>query len=309
MKKKTWILLIIMFAIIAFIGVNQNEVFANQNVEMEEQKNYCIATLEKNFEEDKIIVILTKKATYEFRDYEPRDFAEIDCVEVKELTKFTAERIKKELEIQHSMIKMKEIIEKETLIDIDNYHRILVITLKEKNKVKVLEAIRLLENRSDILIAEPNYIYESNSVTTEQNSSSYDYEDFINGWGVDNIQAEKVWDFTTGDSSVLVGVIDSGIDINHDFLRDKVDENIHKDYISPSIFNSNTALIDNNGHGTQVAGVIASVAKDVTLVSIKAMQGGTLEGIGSVVDLAQNYNISILMSCTIMLGIGHIAPY
>lgn len=69
-------------------------------------------------------------------------------------------------------------------------------------------------------------------------------------WGVDRIDAEKSWGTTTG-TGIKVGIIDTGIDYNHPDLAGAYAGG--KDYV-----NGDADPLDDNGHGTHVAGTIAA---------------------------------------------------
>ncbi len=77
-------------------------------------------------------------------------------------------------------------------------------------------------------------------------------------WGVDKIDAEKVWttvnnyptDPSTG-NGVKVAVIDTGIDYKHEDLA----ANYYGGY---DFYNRDTDPMDDHGHGTHVAGILAA---------------------------------------------------
>ena len=65
-----------------------------------------------------------------------------------------------------------------------------------------------------------------------------------------SIKVEEAWKKTTGDSSIIVAIIDDGFDLNHVELRD----NVVKPY---NILNQNNLVYadENLTHGTHVAGL------------------------------------------------------
>lgn len=79
-------------------------------------------------------------------------------------------------------------------------------------------------------------------------------------WGVDRIDAEIVHPYNKG-TGVKIAVIDSGIDYNH---RD-LDDNYKGGY---DFVNHDSDPMDDNGHGTHVAGIIAAEANGIGIVGV-----------------------------------------
>lgn len=91
-------------------------------------------------------------------------------------------------------------------------------------------------------------------------------------WGINRIDAEKVWATTTADT-VKVGIVDTGIDITHPDLK----ANIKGGFNAISTRKSYT---DDNGHGSHVAGIVGALNNTVGAV-----------GVGPNIDL---YSIKVL---------------
>jgi thermitase len=72
-------------------------------------------------------------------------------------------------------------------------------------------------------------------------------------WGPQKIEADWAWNTTMGNNSVLVAVVDTGIDYNHPDLA--------ANYVSIGFnwVNNSTDPKDDFGHGTHCAGIIAAV--------------------------------------------------
>lgn len=99
-------------------------------------------------------------------------------------------------------------------------------------------------------------------------------------------------------TGVMVGVIDSGIDVDHEEFSGA----IHAD--SYNVASSNTDLNDELGHGTNVAGVIGArenykgfvgVAPNVSLMVLKTDRGGTIfeSSIARAFRYADEHNVPI----------------
>lgn len=79
-------------------------------------------------------------------------------------------------------------------------------------------------------------------------------------WGVDRIDADLAWSVTQG-AGIKVGVIDTGIDVDHPDLQ----ANIHGGY---NTITHTTNYDDDNGHGTFCSGIIAAVNNRVGVVGV-----------------------------------------
>ncbi|MBZ9637407.1 S8 family peptidase [Clostridium sp. FP1] len=97
-------------------------------------------------------------------------------------------------------------------------------------------------------------------------------------WGLRLINIEDTWENITQEelSKVKVAIVDSGIDSEHEDLRNMV----HKGY---NFIDNTTNTQDNFGHGTRIAGIIgaernngigiAGVASGVKLIPLKVIDG------------------------------------
>jgi subtilisin family serine protease len=81
-----------------------------------------------------------------------------------------------------------------------------------------LAAISALRARADVAYAEPNFIRYPDLIPNDTHYSQL--------WGLKaaggGINAETAWNTTTGSGNVVVGVVDSGIDIQHRDLKDNI---------------------------------------------------------------------------------------
>ena len=241
------------------------------------EKIECDATLSDAFSEEEILLILTEKASKTSKKYTKKDFPEISCETVEEL-----------------------IINKE---ESQKDHQILRIKLCQKSKHSVLEGIKKLILRDDVLYAGPNYILE---VASTYPNDTFNSEQ----WGINSIDLNRCWDFVQGDSSVTIGVLDTGIDSSHPDLSSVIDYEKSRDFVE---YDKDTVVVpeDLNGHGTHVAGIIGAMTNNnrgvsgvcfnVKLASLKVIHSSGLGYVTDVIEgieFAEDNDIKILnLSC------------
>jgi len=111
-----------------------------------------------------------------------------------------------------------------------------------------MEAIRTqLENDSSVEYVEPNYERHLLTVLEDPHTSSQ--------WWLPHVNAESMWKHVVAQKKkVVVAVIDSGIDMNHEDLKSRIEPGGYDFYANTSV------MTDLHGHGTKVAGVIAAEA-------------------------------------------------
>ena len=105
-------------------------------------------------------------------------------------------------------------------------------------------------------------------------------------WAPPQIEANWAWNLTRGNSSLLVAIIDTGIDYTHpDLVNNYVP--LGYDWVD-----NNTHPLDDNGHGTHVAGIVAAEMNNgigvagLAQVRIMAEKALNSTGWGDEVDLA-----------------------
>ncbi len=136
-------------------------------------------------------------------------------------------------------------------------------TPEQQAKLETLYAIKALRLRSDVEYAHPNYIKETQLTP---NDEFYPLQ-----WHYPLINLPAAWDITTGNSNVIVAVIDSGVVLTHVDLQGKLLGGY--DFISDARRARDGDGIDNNPndegdlsagpqgssfHGTHVAGTVAA---------------------------------------------------
>ena len=275
-------------------------------------------SLDENFCDDSVIVVLKNEKSMELDTYHVSDFSEVNPKYISDLTSDTVDTIQNEYISVHNefvsivsdndTVFLSDELGQQALDSIDenikdeysDFHQTLCITLNKHDKQNVLDAIETLQKRNDVLYAEPNYCItlDSTDVTNDEYVSEQ--------WALDKINLPDAWKITTGSKSVKVGIMDTGIKADHPDLTDNVDRELSKSFIDG--ISDEVALTDSNGHGTHVAGIIGAVGNNGTgvagtcwnidLVSLKVLNdNGNKDKLSDIID-AINYaeakNIKIL---------------
>lgn len=182
-----------------------------------------------------------------------------------------------------------------------------------------LAACRTLQADPAVAVAEPNFIKRTQHVPGSlrlagrhvqfvPNDSAYNValndpsikQDVM--WGVKAIHADQAWDTTQGDSRIKVAVIDTGVDMTHPDLIDNLDTQNSANFLE-----SGRAVIDDFGHGTHVAGIVAAVgnnAQGIVGVAFKtkvmAIRVLGVDGSGSMLDVIDAINYAVAKGCKVI---------
>jgi thermitase len=149
---------------------------------------------------------------------------------------------------------------------------------EDKTTVDLIQYFAPIDN---VAYAEPNYIMMQNE--TPPNDIYYQrYQ-----WNLPLIEAEAGWRITQGNEAVKIAVVDTGVDLEHPDLVKRLTTGYN------ALSDSDDAD-DDNGHGTHVAGIIASEVNNHEgiagltwynpIIPIKVMGE---EGYGSTFDIAK----------------------
>lgn len=135
-----------------------------------------------------------------------------------------------------------------------------------------------LQRRSLTRYVEPNIGFQ---ISFTPNDPLWSYQ-----WAPQKINADWAWNKTTGLSSILVALIDTGVDYTH--------EDLSTNYVPMGYdwVNNDPDPMDDHGHGTHCAGIIAATINNsvgiagLAQVRIMAEKAFNTEGVGWEDDIA-----------------------
>lgn len=175
-----------------------------------------------------------------------------------------------------------------------------IFILKVPKDSNIHSIVKDYESLSEVVYAEPNYILclglEPRSLPISIPTSIYESRSLINTndpyfdrqWALENtgqrggnpeadIDALEAWGIETGESDTVIAIIDTGVDYNHPDLVDNIwinkneipingiddDGNGFVDDVRGWDFvNNDNVPIDDFGHGTHCAGIVAAVGNN-----------------------------------------------
>lgn len=182
--------------------------------------------------------------------------------------------------------------------------------LLKSSRDRVKAALARLRADPNVRVAEPDYIRHIDSTPNDPRFTSL--------WNLNNtgqsggradadIDAPEAWDVTKGSSEVIVAVIDTGIDYNHEDLKANILRNNRNQVVGFDFVNNDSNPMDDEGHGTHVAGTIGAVGNNkkgvtgvtqhVRLMPVKVFDSngdGSESGLIAGVDFARQQGAKII---------------
>lgn len=262
-----------------------------------DKKITCTATLDDNFADDTVIVVVNSTNSLSGKKINLKSFG-TDTFDGLEEFKIDTDKL-----------------DNYEYINSEEYRRIIYLKLKKPGKENVLSAIKKLEGLDFVESAEPSYISTiDNGIsdpeevnipseayrTTAVNSNIPDDPSYSEQYSLSRIKAAKAWNYTTGSHDIKVAVIDTGI-----YPHTDLNVNLAEGW---NFQDDNADTTDLNGHGTHVAGIIGAagnnslgitgVCWNITLVPLKISVGDTntgyIEPMCKAIQYATDNNIPII---------------
>lgn len=125
------------------------------------------------------------------------------------------------------------------VIGVDKYVPMIQILIPENQRDAIRESI-------NSKLPDYKFFVVDESIFTIVGKASKDPSKI--GWHLDAIDVEEGWKITKGDPSIIVAVVDDGVDASHEMLNGRI--------VSPyNVFTQDNRLSAGQGHGTHVAGL------------------------------------------------------
>lgn len=159
--------------------------------------------------------------------------------------------------------------------------------VKLSKGMSVQEAIQSYMADPSVEYAEPNYALCASKVPNDtyfrNQWALYNDGTYAGGTSGADIKAPLAWDITTGNNNIVVAVLDTGIDYTHDDLSNNIwqnpgEANCFNNYDDDGngyiddckgwnfVHNTNNPM-DDEGHGTHVAGIIGAEGNNLNGIS------------------------------------------
>ncbi len=149
------------------------------------------------------------------------------------------------------------------------------------------------EGTDSIKYIEPNY--DVTAFDTIPNDSFYSAQ-----WGLPLIHAPKGWDTTTGSPTITIAIVDTGVDLSHPEFSGRILSGY--DFV-----NNDDDPMDDEGHGTHVAGIasafgnngtgVAGVSWNSNILPVKVLDSdanGTYAGVAAGIIFAADNGAQII---------------
>jgi len=180
--------------------------------------------------------------------------------------------------------------------------------------VGIEQAIEYYRNLAGVDFAQADFVISTEKTSNDTYASSQ--------WALSAIGAQTAWNYTTGSNTIIVAVIDTGVDYTHPDLAANIWQNTGEiagngidddrngfvdDRFGYDFANNDSNPIDDNGHGTHVAGIIGAVGNNrlgvvgvnwnVKIMSVKFMDAN---GSGYLSNAVRAVNYAVQMGAKVL---------
>ena len=264
MKKVSVLMLIIGISILMLLGCSS--AIEDDELLQEAEENSKTEVVENEYVEGELILSLE----------EPSDSLAANTSDLTANQNLTLEESNQDFEVVGSLLSYneKEKLEateinddfKAEVIDKMGYVYLVEYSTDFESIVEAMDKLEknLVEEGKEIRYIEPNYKFDLQREVQSDNNFHNKQE-----WHYEMINAPKAWDLTTGLDSVKMSAVDTGVDEEHINLANFVNQDLSTRF--------SMSNLDPNGHGTHVAGTMASygdvsgVMQEATLIDVKVL--------------------------------------
>ena len=187
------------------------------------------------------------------------------------------------------IIGFKEEIDISNIDNLDGFNIIkkiddLNIAVIEVEEGSELESISSLSSNPCVKYVEPDYVISATYIPSDPKWGQQ--------WGPKKINCEGAWDAEKGSSDVVLAIVDSGVDYNHEEFRFNMWKNKEGD-CGYDFVNEDRDPMDDYGHGTHCAGIAGAKMDNgkgiagVAQVSIMAVKVLGYNGQGYITDAVE----------------------
>ena len=196
--------------------------------------------------------------------------------------------------------------------------------MRMSENVDVIKIVQAFNKNPNVEYAEPNYIVHIDTIPNDLSSSLWGLHNTGQTGGTPDadIDAPEAWDIQTGSTGVVIAVIDTGVDYNHEDLAANIwtnpgetpDNGVDDDgnsFIDDiygwDFINNDNDPFDDHDHGTHCAGTIAAVGNNANGIvgvnwnaKILPLKFLSANGSGSLADAVLSINYATSMEVDIM---------
>jgi subtilisin family serine protease len=227
---------------------------------------------------------------------------------------FEVQNVQKVFSQQEQRILAKIVQMPQGMIEAPNLHNIYKLVFSGNASVETM--VQAFSEDPNVEYAEPDYLFRV--METIPDDPMYSQQ-----WHHAAVNAPALWDSTTGDTSQIIGIIDTGVDWDHPDLAENIWINWTEYNGAPGVDDDGNGYVDDirgwdwisddndpnddNSHGTHVAGIAAAVGNNgigVTGVSwnskimcLKVLQStgyGTSSDVAAAVEYAGNNGATVM---------------